>query len=36
MSARNLVVLRNSFLACVDECLSERESKAFWKGLEGL
>ena len=22
-----------SFLACVDECVSERESKAFWKGL---
>ena len=22
-----------SFLACVDECISERESKAFWKGL---
>ena len=21
-----------SFLACVDECVSERESKAFWKG----
>ena len=23
-----------SFLACVDECVSERESKAFWKGLK--
>ena len=23
-----------SFLACVDECVSERESKAFWKGLD--
>ena len=23
-----------SFLACVDECISERESKAFWKGLD--
>ena len=25
-----------SFLACVDECVSERESKAFWKGLTKL
>ena len=23
-----------SFLACVDECVSERESKALWKGLD--
>ena len=23
-----------SFLACVDECVSETESKAFWKGLD--
>ena len=23
-----------SFLACVDECVSERESKAFWKGVD--
>ena len=23
-----------SFLACVDECVSERESRAFWKGLD--
>ena len=23
-----------SFLECVDECVSERESKAFWKGLD--
>ena len=23
-----------SFLACVDECVSERGSKAFWKGLD--
>ena len=23
-----------SFLACVDECVSERESKAVWKGLD--
>ena len=23
-----------SFLACVDECVSERESKVFWKGLD--
>ena len=23
-----------SFLACVDECVSERESKAFWKGCD--
>ena len=22
------------FLACIDECVSERESKAFWKGLD--
>ena len=26
--------LSKSFLACVDECVSERESKAFWKGLD--
>ena len=25
--------LSKSFLACVDECVSQRESKAFWKGL---
>ena len=23
-----------SFIACVDKCVSERESKAFWKGLQ--
>ena len=23
-----------SFLACADECASERESKEFWKGLD--
>ena len=23
-----------SFLACVNGCVSERESKAFWKGLD--
>ena len=23
-----------SFLACLDECVSERESKALWKGLD--
>ena len=23
-----------SFIACVDKCVSERESKAFWKGLD--
>ena len=23
-----------SFLACVDECVSERESKALWKGSD--
>ena len=23
-----------SFLACVDDCISERESTAFWKGVE--
>ena len=26
--------LSKSFLACADECVSERESKAFWKGLD--
>ena len=26
--------LSESFLACLDECVSERESKAFWKGLD--
>ena len=25
-----------SFLACIDECVSERESKAFWKGLHNI
>ena len=27
---------KRSFLACVDECVSERESKVFWKGLPKL
>ena len=27
-------MIGKSFLACVDECVSERESKAFWKGLD--
>ena len=34
MVLRKEIVQSKSFLACVDEFVSERESKAFWKGLD--
>ena len=30
MVLRKEIVRLSPFLACVDECVSERESKAFW------
>ena len=30
---KEIYIVRKSFLACVDECISERV-KAFWKGLD--
>ena len=34
LDGRREIVHVKSFLACVDEYVSEREAKAFWKGLD--